>query len=108
ASVLAPDEGYRRITLTPPGGYGVLVTRAGVTPYSIALSEPDADRLALRLRESSRMNGRRLLDYDVAAAAELYQRVIGPAAPSLSGIKRLQVDTGGVLAAVPFAALVTE
>src|SRR5439155_2503765 len=108
ASVLAPDEGYLRIILTPAVGYGVLVTRTAVTPYGIALGEAEADRLASRLRESSRMNGRRLVHYDLAAAAELYQRVIGPAASSLSGIKRLQVDTGGVLAAVPFAALVTE
>jgi CHAT domain-containing protein len=107
AAALAPDEAYLRVILTPTGGYGVLVTRSAVTPYSVPLTEGDADRLVSRLRDSSRMSGRRLPDFDVGAAAELYQRLIAPVEPGLAGMKRLQVDAGGVLAAAPFAAFVT-
>jgi CHAT domain-containing protein len=106
-SVLAPDEAYLRIIIAPDASYGVLVTPAGVTPYRIALSEAEIGKLADKLRTSSRMGSRRLPDYDLVTAAALYQQLFAPVQDGLKDVKRLQIDTGGALAALPMAALLT-
>jgi hypothetical protein len=105
-AVLRPDEGYLRIVLTAAGGYGVLSTPAGVRPYRIALSEAKAEALAASLRKSTQLRGQRLPDYDLDSAQALYAALIAPVADEVAGLRRLHVDAGGALAAVPFSALI--
>jgi CHAT domain-containing protein len=107
SGVLAEDEGYVRIVLTRRGSYGVLVTKTAVTPYRIELTEGRAAALAKRLHDGNLIKRNRLAEYDVEAGAQLYAALFGPLAEQLAGLKRLQIDAGGPLAAVPFTALVT-
>jgi CHAT domain-containing protein len=105
-SVLGEEEGYLRIVLGGAGAYGALVTRTGVQPYRIGLTEAQAEALAAKLRRSTQLRGARLPDYDVDAAHQLHRALIAPVAEPVATLKRLSIDAGGPLAAVPFAALV--
>jgi CHAT domain-containing protein len=105
---LADKEGYLRLAVAADGGFGALVTREGVTPFAIAAKEGEIDALAARLRRTTAFHGRRLPAYDLDAAAALDGEVIAPAAPAMAGLERVQVDVSGVLASVPFAALVVS
>ena len=105
---LGPDEGYVSLVLTSGGGYGALVTRAGVTPYRIALSSDQARALVTAVRQSAIIKGRRLPDYDLAAARKLYVALIQPIAGQLEPLKTLHIDGGGILAALPVAALLAS
>ena len=105
-AVLAEKEGYLRIVIASDGGYGALVTRAAVHPFHIALTTSQVDALAGKIRRSTAFRGRTLPSYDVADAAALYAGLIGPIAPDIAGLDRLNVDVSGALASVPFAALV--
>ena len=105
---LALGEGYLRIVTTSTGSFGVLVTSGEVTPFRVNLTASQADALAQRLRRSSHMQGRRLADYDLAAAFELYTALMGPVSGRMASLQRLQVDVGGSLAAIPLSALLTQ
>ena len=105
---LSPGEGYLRVVTTNQGSFGALITATGVTPFRIGLTSAQSDALAQRIRASSRMQGRRLNDYDLAAAFELYTALLGPISEQALGLQRLQIDVSGALAAVPFAALLTQ
>ena len=104
--VLGETEGYLRFAIGADGGFGALVTRAGVRPFRIALTGQEVDSLVTRFRKSTSLRGRRLPDFDVEAAAKLYAGLIAPIAPAMTGLDRLQVDASGALASAPFAALV--
>lgn len=104
---LGPDEGYLRIVMAAGRGHAVLVTRTAVTPYQIALTSAEADRLAERLHRSNVPRRNRLPDYDLESAGRLYAALIRPVEARLAGVRRLQIDAPGALAAVPYAALVT-
>ncbi|HVN01029.1 MAG TPA: CHAT domain-containing protein [Caulobacteraceae bacterium] len=105
-AVLADHEAYLRIALGAHGGFGVLVDKSGVRPYRIALTNAQADDLADRFRRSTRLRGRLLPDFDVAASSELYAGLVAPVADVLGGARDLDVDASGSLASVPFAALI--
>lgn len=102
-----PDkEGYLRIVMADEGGFGALVTNAGVHPYPIALTGPQIDALADRVRRTTSFRGRRLPTYDIEAAGKLYSALIGPISADVGALDRIQIDVSGALASVPFAALV--
>ncbi len=102
-------EGYVRMVVSHQGGFGAVVTSAGVTPYRIAIDASQAEALASRLRNSANLSRSGALpDYDIEAAGELYQALLAPAADRIAGLDSLQIDASGPLAAIPFAALVTE
>jgi CHAT domain-containing protein len=103
---LGDKEAYLRLAMTSAGGYGALVDKAGIHPFRIALTEAEADALVDKLRRTTRLHGRRLPDYDVAAAQGLYQGLIGPVADRLASVRDLDVDVSGSLASIPFSALV--
>jgi CHAT domain-containing protein len=105
--VLGEGEGYVRFVTSSTGSYGVLVTGAEVRPFRVALNETQANELANRVRETSAFQGRRLPDFDVEAAANLYRELLGPVEPQLAQLQRIQIDAPGALAAVPYAALLT-
>jgi len=105
-SVLPDKEGYLRIVMAADGGFGALVTNAGIRPFAIAMTRRRVDELVARIRRTTAFRGRRLPAYDIDAAAELYAGVIGPVAGDLAALERLQVDVSGSLASAPIAALV--
>jgi len=106
---LEPGEAYVRMVVAENRMFGVLVTREGVTPYASDLGEAKAQALTDKVRKSAQLTrSGRLPDYDLGAAQELYAGLFGPIAGQLEGVERLQVDAGGPLAGVPFAALVTQ
>jgi len=107
AAVLASDEAYLRIAVGAEGSYGVLVTKSATTPYRIALTGRQIDALADRIRRSTRLKGRLLPDFDLAASTDLYGGLIAPIADQLTDVRHLDVDVSGSLASLPFAALVT-
>jgi len=106
--VLKPNEGYVRVVLTSTGGYGALVTPAGVTPYRVALNEPTAERLVAAVRKSSVIRRRVLPDFDLQASRQLYRALFEPIAQPLDGIHLVHVDGGGVLASMPMGALIAS
>ncbi len=103
--VLKPTEGYLRVVLTDQGGFGALVTASGVTPYSIDLTEAEADKLVTAVRNSSVIKGRRLPDYDLNASRRLYKTLFEPVQAEIDGLPTLHIDGGGVLASMPMGAL---
>jgi CHAT domain-containing protein len=104
--VLGDKEAYLRLVTTSTGGFGALVDKAGIHPFRIALTEAETDTLVDKLRRATRLHGRRLPDYDVAAAQSLYQGLMGPVADRLASVRDLDVDVSGSLASIPFSALV--
>lgn len=106
AKVLGPSEGYLRVVLTQGGGYGALVTQGRAYPYRIALTSTQADKTVAALRASAVIKGRRLPDYDLAAARSLYKALFEPVEAQIDPLKLLHVDASGVLASVPMAALI--
>jgi len=104
--VLAEKEGYLRIVIAEGGGYGALVTRAGVHPFRIAMTARQIEEAAGKLRASTAFHGRTLPSYDIADAATLYAGLIGPIAADINGLDTIDIDVSGALASVPFAALV--
>ncbi len=105
-AALPDKEGYLRIVIAAQGGFGALVTKAGVHPYAIGLTASQVGDLADKVRRTTTFHGRRLPAYDLEAAGKLYDGLIGPIAGDVAGLERLQVDVSGALASVPFAALV--
>ena len=104
--VLGDKEAYLRLVMTSAGGFGALVDKGGIHPFRIALTDAETDALADRLRRTTRLHGRRLPDYDVAAAESLYRSLIGPVNDRLASVRDLDIDVSGSLASIPFSALV--
>jgi CHAT domain-containing protein len=108
AALMSDQEAYLRVVLGTKGGFAVLVTKAGVRPYRVALSQAQADTLAEKIRKTTRLRGRRLPDFDLDASAALYQAIIAPVTGDLANARDLDLDVSGALASVPFAALVEQ
>ncbi len=105
-AALRPKEGYLRIVVGSEGGFGALVTRDGVRPYAIDLTTEQAEKLATGVRRSTTLKRGRLPDFDLVDSTTLYQALLAPLDGDLEGLGALQIDVGGPLASVPFAALV--
>lgn len=106
-AALRDKEAYLRIVLAANAAYGALVTKDQVTPVRLALTAPEAEALAVRLQKSvgiTRSGAQR--DYDLDAAQAVYKAVLAPIEGQLAGIEQVQLDVGGPLAEIPFAALV--
>jgi CHAT domain-containing protein len=108
-ALLQPDEGLLAIQVSGSTSVGFLVTRSGVLAYPIALAADEASGIVDHLRQSAQVDSEgKPAAYDVAAAHDLYAKLIAPAAPALRGIDRLVVSTNGALLSFPFEILVSE
>ena len=107
-AALHPREGYLRIAIGEGTGYGILVTPTTMRPYRVNLTADAANQLANRIHKSVTLRGRRLPDYDIQDAHTLYAALIAPVQDALGDTKDLQIDVGGALASVSFAALVEK
>ena len=107
-AVMTEGEGYVRLVVAEDRVYGALVTREGVTPFAADIGAEEATALTDRIRKSVLLRRGALPDYDMEAAQTLYAKLFKPIEGQLAGLTSLQIDAGGPLAGVPFAALVTE
>jgi CHAT domain-containing protein len=105
-AVLADHEAYLRIVVGARSAFGVLVDKQGVHPFPVSLTGVQLDALADKIRRSTRLHGRLLPDFDMAASGALYAALLGPVADRLADVQNLDVDVSGSLASIPFAALV--
>lgn len=108
SAALEDGEGYLRLVVADDRVYGALVTREGVRPYLIDMDAREAKALSDKVRNSVLLRRGRLPDYDIASATTLYAKLFAPIQGELDGLQRLQIDAGGPLAGVPFAALVAK
>ena len=106
AAKLGPDEGYVRIVLANDQGFGALITHDSVLPYRIDLTAAKAGNEVKRLRNSLRFSRHALRDYDLDDAVALYKALFAPAQERLGKLRVLHIDAGGVLADLPFSAIV--
>ena len=109
-ALLRADEA---LLVLQPGSraiHALLVTSSGETwhraPVSYAALAGDIAALRNALDPLKRTAGAGWA-YDRTTAHRLYKTLLAPLAPALAGRPRLMVVAGGVLAAVPLAALVT-
>ena len=105
-AVLKPSEGYLRLIITQEAVYGALVTRETVTPFRAEIGSETLDALIGRIRASTHVSRRGLPSFDIDAAVKLDAALLSPIAEPLKALTSLQVDAGGSLASLPFAALV--
>ena len=106
---LRAGEAFLQIVLGEKGGYGVLARDGALTAYRIDLSAAQAAQTVQTLRKAFMPDARgELPAYDVALAHDLYQRLLGPVASRLNGVRELIVASDGALQSLPFALLVRE
>ncbi|HEY3813371.1 MAG TPA: CHAT domain-containing protein [Caulobacteraceae bacterium] len=105
-AALSDQDVVARILVGGNGGAGLLLTKAGVTPFRIDAGAAEITDLVRGLKESARQPG----TFDLAVSSKLYQAVFAHAGPALladTSKTRLIIDVQGPLAAVPLAVLVT-
>ena len=105
-AALSDQDVVARMLVGGNGGAGLLITKAGVTPFRIDAGAAQITDLVRKLKETARQPG----TFDMATSNQLYQAVfanVGPALMADTSKARLIVDVQGPLAAVPLAVLVT-
>jgi CHAT domain-containing protein len=111
AAQLGDDEVFVQTLSTSQGTYVWAIDRQhGVVGAHSTLDEATVSKLVQRLRATLDVAG--LGDqapvFDFAASSQLHAALLKPLAASLAGKSHLIVSTGGALAQIPFAALVSE
>jgi len=78
--------------------------------WNVEIKRPEVEQLVAHVRASAELSPgqSQLKPYDVARAHRLYELLITPLEPALSGVKQLLVVPDEVLLPLPFAALVRE
>ncbi|MBV9835336.1 MAG: CHAT domain-containing protein [Alphaproteobacteria bacterium] len=108
-AVLRPDEGFVQIVLGQDRSFGFLLTHGEVQVWSVSLTLGQAEAEVSKLRGAFTPNARgELPQFDVAAAHDLFKRLLGPATRNLKPLKALTISTNGALQSLPFSVLVTE
>lgn len=104
---LGKGERLVRLALGSDHGIGLLVERDSVRVFRIAIGESRAAQLVARVKTSVRNTE---MEFDRAAAAELFEAVFGAIRSELlkaDAPERLIIESGGALASLPFAVLLT-
>lgn len=104
---LRPGEAYLRIVPLAGRTYGVLVTRDKVRPYAVNLTRGELDAAVTHLRLALEP-GERLIPFDAAGAADLFDRLTGPARADVLAATRLVYEPGGSLVSLPVSLFVTD
>ncbi len=102
---LRSDEALVRFIVGDARSYGFVVSRATSIIYPIALYSDDISAAVATLRTSIEAKGAK--PFEVAAAADLYAKLFGPAAPEISAKAHLVVVPEGSLLRLPMGILVT-
>jgi CHAT domain-containing protein len=110
-ALLRSDEALLVLQPGSRATHALLVTDRGETwhraPMSYAVLAADIATLRNSLDPLKRPPSAAAWAYDRATAHRLYKTLLAPLEPALAGRRHLLVVTGGLLAAVPLAALVT-
>jgi CHAT domain-containing protein len=104
---LRPDEVFVKVLLLGSGGYGILVSQAGATPYPIAMTREEA-AAAVRAIRSPFQAEDSLPAFDVARAHDLFNRLMGPVAGEVMKARHLIYEPDGALISLPVATLVMQ
>jgi CHAT domain-containing protein len=108
-AALGSGEAFLQIVLGETGGYGMLAVGGQWSAYRIDLSAAQAADTVQRLRRAFAPDARgELPAFDVALAHDLHNRLLGPVASRLTGVRELFVVSDGALQSLPFALLVTR
>ena len=110
SSVLAalhPGEAFVSTMLSPDAGWSFLLRDGEVTAAPITGGQSRVAALVARIRVSLDAETQPPPAFDVAAAHELYNVVLGPVSAKLQGATSLVVAPTGPLLSVPFGLLLT-
>jgi len=104
---LGTNEALISFVIGYRSGYGMLLTRKGltVTPLSVSIESLSADISALRSSFVPRLGT--LPAFSIGNAHTLYTQLLEPFEAQLAGVDNLIVAPGPVLANLPFSLLVT-
>jgi CHAT domain-containing protein len=105
---LRPREAFVSFMIGVRDSFVLLVTQDGLTVRRLDVTADDlaADIADLRSAFVPRLG--QVPDFNLAGAASLYKKTLGPVAPQLAGIDHLAVAANGDLASLPFSLLVTS
>ncbi|MBL8773936.1 MAG: CHAT domain-containing protein [Phenylobacterium sp.] len=104
---LRPGEAYLKVLPLGAKSYGVVVTPEAVKPYAIPLTRAQIDE-DVRLLRVALEPGESLVAFDVARAADLFERLAGPAKAELLAARHLIYEPTGLLVSLPVGVLVAE
>ena len=108
---LLPTEALVAYAPTQDGTASLIVTKESVSLRKLPITALETKALVDRIRSTILIDdysGKATHPYDIAAAADLHEKLLPWAAPSLKGINQLSVITKGSLASIPFGLLVTH
>ena len=106
-AALRPDEAFVAITLTGESGWVFALRNGTVAAAPLRTGTRQVGVLVRRVRASIEPTEAGVPRFDTDAAHALYQDVLAPVAPQLSGVKALVVAPSGPLLSLPFAVLLT-
>lgn len=104
---LRPDEAY--VKLLPLAGrtYGVLLTATAVKPYAVDMRRAEVQAAVTHLREPLEPQDR-LIPFDAAGSAKLFQRLFGPVKGDILAARHLIYEPDGPLVSLPVSLFVTD
>jgi hypothetical protein len=106
-AALAPDEAFVSITLSETGGWTFLLHDGKISVSRIDGGLPRIAGLVRRVRGSIESDSATLPQFDVAAAREINDAVLGGLGPAMEGVQALVVAPTGPLLSLPFGLLLT-
>ncbi|WP_293677011.1 CHAT domain-containing protein [uncultured Phenylobacterium sp.] len=97
------------LKLLPLGGrtYGVLVTPTTVKPYAVGMSRAQVLAAVTRVRTALEPS-ERLLPFDAAASAALFDQLMGPVKAEVLAARHLIYEPDGALLSLPVSLFVTD
>lgn len=108
--LMRPAEALVQVLLGDSGSLLFLVEGGRVSAYPLALTESEAARAVSELRDpfEKARAGRRIPEFDVAKAHELYLGLLSPVADQIRDVDHLVTVPFGPLLSFPFGLLVTK
>ena len=106
-AALMPSEGFISITLTETGGWAFLLRDKVVSVAPILGGTPRMAQLVKQIRASIESNQDTPPPFDIVAAGELYNVVLGGLEAPMQGMTAVVVAPAGPLLSLPFSLLIT-
>lgn len=107
-STLKPDEALVYFVFGNKGGYVFAVRHDSIKAARVDIRRSEIGNLIRRLRKPFDKIGARIASYDLPAAFEVYQKLLGPVQEALSSAKHIIVVSSGELLSLPFPLLVSQ
>ena len=107
-AALEPGEVYWKLSELRARLYGIVISKDRATVYAITEPTRRLDDVARVVRASITGGGSKIPVFQVAASAQLFQLLAGPAAQQLATARSIVVDGAGPLDRLPAGVLVTD